>query len=152
MRLLLLVAALLLATPAWAGLPVAYDADYKTLKKNVFIGDPLAFELYETTDCTGTPVYSEILGAGTPQVSVEQVKPVPAKKQKPKPKPIARLRATLDVPVVGAALYLRVQANGVVPVGGECQVQVAAVVGAPGPMGPEGPQGAQGDTGPQGSQ
>ena len=28
MRLLLAVAALLLAAPAWAGLPVAYDADY----------------------------------------------------------------------------------------------------------------------------
>jgi hypothetical protein len=143
MRLLAALAALLLATPAWAGLPVAYDADYKTLKKNVFIGDPLGFELYETTDCTGTPVYSEILGAGTPEVTVEQVKPVPAKKQKPKPQPIARLRATLDVPVVGAALYLRVQANGVVPVGGECQVQVAAVVGAPGPQGPVGPGGVR---------
>jgi len=41
MRLLLALAALLLAAPAWAGLPVAYDADYKTVKKNVFIGDPL---------------------------------------------------------------------------------------------------------------
>ena len=91
MRLLLAVL-ILAATPAWAGVPVAYDADYKTLKKNVFIGDPLGFELYETTDCTGTPVYSEILGAGSPQVTVEQVKPVPAKKQKPKPQTIARLR------------------------------------------------------------
>ena len=66
MRLLVSLAALLLVAPAWAGLPVAYDADYKTLKKNVFIGDPLAFELYETADCTGAPVFSEILGAGTP--------------------------------------------------------------------------------------
>ena len=31
MRLLVAAAAILLATPAWAGLPVAYDADYKTL-------------------------------------------------------------------------------------------------------------------------
>ena len=40
-----MIAALLVAAPAWAGLPVAYDADYKTLKKHVFIGDPLGFEL-----------------------------------------------------------------------------------------------------------
>jgi hypothetical protein len=149
---LIIVVALLVAAPAWAGLPVAYDADYKTLKKNVFIGDPLGFELYETADCTGVPVFSEILGAGTPEVTIEQVKAVPAKKQKPKPQTIARLRATLDVPVVGGALYLRVQASGVVPVGGECQAQVAAVVGAPGPEGPEGPEGPQGSEGPAGSQ
>ncbi len=62
MRLLITVAALLLATPAWAELPVASDADHKTLKKNLLFGDPLAFELYETADCTGAPVYSEILG------------------------------------------------------------------------------------------
>ena len=59
----LIVAALLVAAPAWAGLPVAYDADYKTVKKNVSIGDPLDFELYETVNCTGAPVYSEILGS-----------------------------------------------------------------------------------------
>jgi len=54
MCLLLLVAtALLLATPAWAGLPVAYDADYTTLKKSLDIGDPLSFELFETANCTG---------------------------------------------------------------------------------------------------
>ena len=85
----LIIAALLVAGPAWAGLPVAYDADYQTLKKNVFIGDPLGFDLYETADCTGTPVSSEILGAGTPQVSVEEITPVPAKQQKPKPPTIA---------------------------------------------------------------
>lgn len=44
---------LLVAAPAWAGLSVAYDADYKALKKNVFIGDPLGFELYETADPYG---------------------------------------------------------------------------------------------------
>ena len=86
--LLLLALLILGAAPAWAGLPVAYDADYKTLKKNVYIGDPLAFELYETTDCSGAPVYSKILGAGTPEVTIEQVKPVPAKKEKPKPKSV----------------------------------------------------------------
>ena len=127
--LLALAVPLATSAPAWAGLPVAYDADYKSLKKNVFIGDPLGFEVYETADCSGAPVYSEILAAGTPEVSVEQIKPVPAKKQKPKPQTIARLRATLDVPVVGAALYLKVAADGVVPVGGECQAQVAGVVG-----------------------
>jgi hypothetical protein len=31
----LIVAALPVAAPAWAELPVAYDTDYKTLKKEV---------------------------------------------------------------------------------------------------------------------
>ena len=55
MRILVAAAALLLAVPAWADLPVTYDADYKTLKKMVLIGDPLDFELYETEDSTGAP-------------------------------------------------------------------------------------------------
>jgi hypothetical protein len=79
-----LIAATLLvcfaATPAHAGLPVAYDAELKPFEKRVRGGDPLGFSLYGTADCSGTPVYSEILGAGTPQVIVEQVKPVRTKK------------------------------------------------------------------------
>jgi len=146
------LAALLVAVPAWAGLRVAYDADYKTLKTNVFIGDPLSFELYETADCTGTPLFSEILGAGTPEVTIEEVRPVPAKKQKPQPPKVARLRATLDVPVIDAAPYLRVQGGGIVPVGGECQLQVAAGTGPMGPEGPMGPQGSPGPAGPEGPQ
>ncbi len=82
------------------------------------IGDPLGFELYEVADCTGTPIFSEILGIGTPGVTVEEVKPVGAKGERPKPPKIARLRATLDVPVVTGALYLRVQGDGIEPVGG----------------------------------
>jgi hypothetical protein len=140
---------------------VAYDADLKTFEKRVRGGDPLGFSLYGTADCSGTPVYSQILGAGTPQVIVEQVKPVRTRKGDKTPK-IARLRATLGVEVVGMALYLRVQGDGVEPVGEACQVQVAAVVGTPGPQGPIGPQGvpgpqgfmgmqgAQGEQGPQG--
>jgi hypothetical protein len=119
------------------------------------IRDPVSFELFENASCTGAPVFSEILGAGTAQVSVEQVNPVSARKQRPRPPKIARLRATLDVPVVGAALYLRVMGNGILPVGGTCQVQVSAVVGLPRPQGPEGqrcPQGPEGPVGPQGTQ
>jgi hypothetical protein len=132
---------LLGSAPAHAGLPVAYDADLKTLRKELRFGDPLGFSLFTTPDCTDKPVYSEILGAGTPSVSVEEVKPVAAKKQKPKPAAIARVRAVLDVDVVGAALYLRVQGAGVDAIGSDCQVQVSAVVGAPGPQGPPGPAG-----------
>ena len=68
--------ALLVSTPVLAGLPVAYDADLKALKKNVHLGDPLGFSLYTTPDCAGEPVFAEILGAGTPEVTVEEVKPV----------------------------------------------------------------------------
>ena len=32
--------------------------DRQTLKNNVAIGDALGFELYETADCSGTPVFS----------------------------------------------------------------------------------------------
>jgi len=120
--LLLVATAFLVATPAWAGLPVAYDADYTALKKGLGMSEPLDFSLYDTANCTGTPVFGEILGAGTPQVTAEQVNPVPARKQKP-PK-IARIRAALQVPVVDAAPYLRVQEDGIEPVGGECQLQV----------------------------
>jgi hypothetical protein len=125
------LAALLVAltTPAYGGLPVAYDAHRKAFKKSVHGGDPLGFSLYGTPDCSGTPVYSEILGAGTPQVFVEDVAPLDMKKAKDEPR-IARLRAVLGVEVVDMALYLRVQADGVEPVGEACQVQVAAVVGA----------------------
>jgi len=150
---LTIVIALAIPLPAAAVLPVAYEADLKALKKNLRFGDPLGFSLYTTPDCTGTPLYSEILGAGTPRVTVEQVKPVPVKKEKPKPTKIARIHAELDVAIVGDALYLYVQGFGIEAVGGVCQVQVAAVVGTPGPEGPEGPQGptgATGDAGPTG--
>lgn len=49
---------------AWAALPVAYNAEQKALKKNVFIDDPLAFEMYETPDCTGAPEAIEISPPG----------------------------------------------------------------------------------------
>ena len=149
-RLLIASIALLLGTPAWAGLPVTYDADYKILRKKLLFGDPLGFELYDTADCTGVPVYSEILGAGTPQVSVDRIRPVRTRKEKPKPRKIARLRATLDAPVVGGALYLRVVGEGIEPVGEECQLQATAVIGVAGPEGPEGPEGPQGPQGPVG--
>lgn len=151
MRQLCLLCILILPMPTWAGLPVVYDADLKTFEKRVRGGDPLGFSLYGTTDCSGTPVYSQILGAGTPQVIVEQVKPVTARKGEKTPK-IARLRAVLGVEVVGMALYLRVQGDGIEPVGEACQVQVAAVVGTPGPQGPQGEPGTQGPGGPQGAQ
>ncbi len=68
MARLLALAALLAAAPAWAALPVAYDADYKILKKGVAIGDPLTFELYELADCTGTPSFEEMLAPAVVQV------------------------------------------------------------------------------------
>jgi len=150
-RLLLLAAVTAgagLAGAAEAGLPVAYDADLKTLRKQVHLGDPLAFELYDNPACEGEPVFAEVLGAGTPALTIEEVKPVPAKSEKPKPKKIARLRASLDFPVVGSPLYLIVGGVGVQPVGGSCQQQIAAVVGTPGPQGEPGPLGA---TGPRGT-
>jgi hypothetical protein len=120
-------------------LPVAYDADLKTLRKDLRFGDPLGFSLFTTPDCSGEPAYSEILGAGTPAVTVEEVRPVAARKQKPKPAAVARIRAELAVEVVGAALHLRVEGPGVLAIGKACQAQVAAVVGSPGPPGPPGP-------------
>jgi hypothetical protein len=147
------LAAILLIWPAAAlsGLPVAYDADLKVFQKRVRAGDALGFSLFGDSACSGTPVYSQILGAGTAQVSVDQVAPVRTKRGSKTPK-IARLRAVLGVEVVGTALYLRVQGNGIEPIGDACQVQVAAVVGTPGPQGPQGVAGAQGEAGIQGLQ
>lgn len=135
---------------AHADIPVSYDAESKSLKKGLRFGDPTLFELFLGSQCsTGQLVHSEILGAGTPGVSVEQVKPLAAKGQKPKP--VARLRATLAAPLPMVPVFLKVSGNGIEPAGEECQQQLASA-GIPGPVGPIGPQGIQGPPGPQGSQ
>ena len=151
MRLLIASIALLLGAPAWAGLPVAYDADYKTLRKQLLFGDPLGFELYDTADCTGVPVYSEILGAGTPRVSVDRIRPVPdeereaeAAQDRPAARHPRRARGGRERSISASS------GEGIEPVGEECQLQAAAVIGVAGPEGPAGPEGAQGPDGPQG--
>jgi hypothetical protein len=72
------------------------------------------------------------------------VAPLAVKRERPKPQLIARLRATLGVEVVGTALFLRVVGNGIEAVGSDCQPQVSAVVGTPGPQGPPGASGPPG--------
>ena len=148
-RVLLVLVAFATPLPAFAGLPVEFDVDLRTFKRRVGLGDAIAFSLYGTSECSGTPAYSQIFGAGTPEVTVEEVEPVRTRKGVRTPK-IARLRANLGVEVVGMTLYLRVQGDGIVPVGDACQVQVAAVVGTPGPRGPQGLVGSQGAIGPPG--
>jgi len=68
LRTLLAALLVLLAAPSWAGLPVSYDAELRAFENRVHGGDPLGFSLFGTADCSGTPVYSQILGAGTPPV------------------------------------------------------------------------------------
>jgi hypothetical protein len=68
---LLVTLTCVLATPAFADLPVTYDTNYKALKERLLFGDPLGFSLYDNPACAGEPVYSEILGAGAPPVTVE---------------------------------------------------------------------------------
>jgi hypothetical protein len=129
------------AVHASAELRVFYDAQLKPLRRALHVGDPLDISLYDNPACEGQPIHAEILGAGTLRVSVEVVEPLAAKGERPKPAAIARIRATTGVDTVGTQLYLRVTGEGIEPAGPECQPQVSAVVGTPGPQGPEGPPG-----------
>ena len=98
-HLFTLACAVLLGAPATADIPVTYDVDQKAVKSGLAFGDPLTFRLYTASDCLSGLVHSEILGAGTPGVSIDELEPVAVKNQKPKPPKAVRIYATL-----GAAL------------------------------------------------
>ena len=140
-----------MAGPATADIPVTYDVDQKAVKSGLAFGDPLTFQLYTASDCLSGLVHSEILGAGTPGVSIDEVKPYAVKGQKPKPPKSLRLYATLAAALPQVPVFLTVSGDGIQPVGGECQQQVASA-GIEGPQGPKGDQGAVGPEGPDGPQ
>ncbi len=127
-------------------LPVSYVADFKTFKKEAVAGNSLSFDLFAAADCTGTVFHAELKFLASGDLQVEKVIPQKAKGEKPSPPRGVRLRTTLGPPVVVEQLYLKVSGDGVVPIGGECQVQTAAIPGPSGPEGAKGPPGASGLT------
>jgi hypothetical protein len=122
-------------------LPVSYDVDFLALVIFISAGDPLLFSLFDNAECSGPALHNEALVAGSDEVPIEWVLPVPVRGQIPEPRLGARLRATLDAPGDLTTVFLQVEGNGIVPAGGECQPQAFGVAGPPGPPGPEGPPG-----------
>jgi hypothetical protein len=122
--------------PARAGTPVRYRVDQKVFKKQVAAATPLAFELHDDAACQNAALHTESKAAGDASLSFEF--PV-TKGVKGGPKPVKQteIRTVLGDTGLSGPLFLAVTGDGIVPVGGACQPQVAAA-GEPGPPGPPG--------------
>jgi hypothetical protein len=103
------LAALLVAVPAWAGLRVAYDADDKTLKTNVFIGDPPASSC-RSADCTGASLQRDLAQARPGDHRGSQAGAGQELRRSRRRSQYSHLMFRVD-----AALLLRVQGGGIVP-------------------------------------
>lgn len=148
-----------LASPA-AGIPfgASYEITQKSFKA-LTATDPLELSLYADASCS-ILLHTETIPAGDPRIRFVPVIQKRVKGGAAKEKAIA-LRAVLDPPPLSTAPYLRV-GGAVLPVGGDCQVQVEGLSirgptgpigpagGPPGPAGPTGPPGFPGPTGPPG--
>lgn len=126
-----LLAALAVLAPlaaSAADLPVRYAVDEKQLK-NAVTGTNLTFELYSDAACTtlvdGTVVTIDNVGV---RERVKQFKPKSGAAQAK----IVELHQTMLGVTATGNLYLKVTGTGVVPVGGACQAQAAAVAGGAG--------------------
>jgi hypothetical protein len=122
---------------------VAYTVEEKTFKRFARSDDVLVFELFSNSNCTSL-LHSEVLFAGDEVLVVDSVKRLRVRGSTRPPR-MAVLRTNLDVVSPFAPVYLRVTGSAVVGLGGDCQIQMGAVMGSPGPQGPEG---AAGPTGP----
>jgi hypothetical protein len=113
LRKLPAVAALTLAASlARAEAPiVSYDVDLKSFKRGVAAGDILAFDLYDSSDCTGSFLSTTNFEVGGDGLRVEEVKPLALKGQQPKPKKLARLFPQLALPTAGFPLFLLVSGD-----------------------------------------
>jgi hypothetical protein len=132
---------------------VAYTIEEKVFKRYARSEDVLVFELFSDPDCASL-LHSEALFAGDQILVVDSVKRLKVKGSTRPPR-MAVLRTNLDVVSPVAPAYLRVTGESVIGLGGDCQVQMGAVMGPPGPqgdLGPQGPEGAEGAAGPAGSQ
>ncbi len=127
----------------------------KVFKSQARSEDVLIFEPFGDSDCT-TLLHSDALFSADEKLVVEEVRRLKVNGSVGKPPKTARLRTNLDVASAVAPLYLRVTGRAVVGLGGDCQVQMGAVMGPPGLQGASGPtglagaDGADGATGPQG--
>jgi hypothetical protein len=144
--------AVLAAPVAAEPLAVQYRIALKDFKKGTAAEDSLQFALHADAACATPALHVTGLFANDSALSFASPKPLKPKGGSAPPK-VALLEATLDVPpaAIAAPFYLLVTGNGIVPVGGACQVQLSAVMGPEGSVGATGPAGATGDTGPQGA-
>ncbi len=127
-RLLLLTLLLITPLTAYAAdVKVSYLVDAKALKLAI-AGTPLTFALFTDAACAGTPAATRIVNAEATQL-VEQLKLMVAKGGTKPPKTARVGHAISGVPVA-PIFYLTVTGTGVVPVGGACQLQTAAVNGS----------------------
>lgn len=123
-------------------LPVTYWVDGKTLKREAVAGTPLTFELHADPTCSSlTFVYT--MDIDTVSFGIEKLKLQKIKGGEKPPKPM-RINAVLLDAVPGAEQYLKVIGVGIVPVNGECQVQISGVPGPAGTPGTDGTDGANG--------
>lgn len=131
MHRLSLLAALAVLAPlaaSAADLPVRYTVDEKQLK-NAISGTNLTFELYSDAACT-TMVDSAVVTIDNVGVRerVKQFKPKSGAAQAK----IVELHQTMLGVTASGNLFLKVTGTGVVPVGGACQAQAAAVASVAG--------------------
>jgi hypothetical protein len=119
---LLLLVGLAIATRALAAdVPVTYSVEFRAYKSNVAQGDPLTFALYEDSGCTRL-LHSQVVNAG-PAIRQEKIFVQTVREQAPRPEKEMRLHATLTVPTLADAIYLKVTGPGIVPIDGACQPQ-----------------------------
>jgi hypothetical protein len=156
MRRLILISivigvALMLAQAAAAeDFGVAYTIEERDFKRHARSHDVLVFELFSDPDCTAL-LHTEWLSAGDKRLVVDVVKRLRVRGSARPPR-MAVLRTNLDVVSPSAPLYLRVTGEAVVSLGSNCQVQMGAVMGPPGPQGDPGLLGSTGAAGPPGPQ
>lgn len=125
---------------------IEYTIDRNVFKKTARADQVLTFDVFSDSACTAA-IETETLFAADSTLVIDEVKRLKVKGDPEKHAAIAVLRTVLDLTAPEAPLYLRVTGDPIVAAGGECQVQMGAVMG---PVGPEGSQGPQGDPGPQG--
>ena len=119
-----------LALPPAAGaadVKVSYLLDTKAFKAAI-AGTPLTLSLYTDDACSGSPAATEI-------VNSEQLALIePLKRTTPKggvkPPSTSRVEHVIAGVTAQPLFYLTITGSGVVPVGGTCQVQHAAVNGS----------------------
>ena len=119
---LLLLTGLVFASRALgADVPVTYSVEFRAYKADVSQGDPLTFALYRDSACTRL-LHSQVVSAG-PAIRQEKIFVQTVREQAPRPEKEMRLHATLTVPVVADAIYLKVTGAGIVPIDSACQPQ-----------------------------
>ena len=119
-----LIAALLMlpSDGSTAELPVTYVVEMEGFHKHVRPSSLLSFELFGDAECTAR-LHTEELTAGGLELLAESRDPRLSPGGTGASALVLRLLASLDSPITGGALFLRVSGEGLVARGEECQAQ-----------------------------